>query len=138
MPSSVATVLKAAGLEPEGVVPWGTNISQEGSGVYIVALTERADALEAMLETCPRDMDAAAKLLEVRPELRIDGERPDAGTLGDRVSAFWLPDEVILYIGLAGTSVRKRVRQYYRTPLGARKPHAGGWFLKLLINSCGI
>jgi hypothetical protein len=28
--------------------------------------------------------------------------------------------------------VSKRVGQYYRTPLGARKPHAGGWFLKLL------
>jgi hypothetical protein len=24
------------------------------------------------------------------------------------------------------------VRQYYRTPLGAKRPHAGGWWLKTL------
>src|SRR4051812_22845533 len=29
-------------------------------------------------------------------------------------------------------SVRKRVGQYYRTPVGAAKPHAGGWWLKAL------
>jgi hypothetical protein len=48
---------------------------------------------------------------------------------------FWLSDEVILYIGLAGTSLRSRVRQYYCTPLGARRPHAGGDFLKTLSNA---
>lgn len=26
------------------------------------------------------------------------------------------------------------MRQYYNTPLGARKPHAGGWPLKTLEN----
>lgn len=50
----------------------------------------------------------------------------------DRLATFWLPDEVVLYIGLAGASVRKRVRQYYRTPLGDKRPHAGGWWLKTL------
>ena len=41
-------------------------------------------------------------------------------------------DEPVLYIGLAGRSLRTRVRQYYRTPLGAAKPHSGGWWLKTL------
>jgi len=45
-----------------------------------------------------------------------------------------VPDETILYIGLAGTSLRTRVRDYYKTPLGARRPHAGGWFIKSLAN----
>lgn len=40
----------------------------------------------------------------------------------------------MLYIGLAGTSVGRRVSQYYSTRLGARSPHAGGWFLKTLSN----
>ena len=39
-----------------------------------------------------------------------------------------------MYVGLAGTSLRTRVRDYYKTPLGARRPHAGGWFLKTLSN----
>lgn len=26
--------------------------------------------------------------------------------------------------------MRRGVRQYYRTSLGAKRPHAGGWFLK--------
>ncbi len=41
---------------------------------------------------------------------------------------------MILYLGMAGTSLAGRLGQYYRTPLGARSPHAGGWFLKLLSN----
>lgn len=49
-----------------------------------------------------------------------------------RFRAFWPGDEVVAYIGLAGTSLRKRVGRYYRTPLGARRPHAGGWWLKTL------
>ncbi|OBJ86648.1 hypothetical protein [Mycobacterium asiaticum] len=74
------------------------------------------------------------QLLDVRPELLLDGRRPDTVTLADRLASMWLADETVLYIGLAGTSVAKRVRQYYKTPLGARKPHAGGWPLKTLAN----
>jgi hypothetical protein len=38
----------------------------------------------------------------------------------------------VVYVGLAGTSVAKRVRQFYRTPLGDPRPHAGGHWLKTL------
>jgi hypothetical protein len=38
----------------------------------------------------------------------------------------------VLYVGLAGGSVRARVRQYHSTPLGAKRPHAGGWWLRTL------
>jgi hypothetical protein len=132
MPFTVREALAAAGLSPDGGVSWGTPIPATGPGVYIVALTGDVEANLPVLETCPISEEAVELLLETRPELRLDGERPDAKALSARVSGFWLPDEVILYIGLAGTSLRKRVGQYYRTPLGARKPHAGGWFLKLL------
>ncbi len=83
---------------------------------------------------CPISAAAVETLLAARPELRLDGRRPSASELADRVASFWLPDEVVLYVGLAGSSVASRVAQYYRTPLGARRPHAGGWFLKLLSN----
>ena len=132
MPSTVRQALAAAGLSPDGGATWGTRIPEIGPGVYVVALTADAEANVPVLETCPISEAAVEFLLQARPELSLDGERPDAHALSARVSGFWLPDEVILYIGLAGTSLRKRVGQYYRTPLGARKPHAGGWFLKLL------
>jgi hypothetical protein len=103
-----------------------------GPGVYIAALADDPKSTRPTLAACPISSDAVRILLATRPELRLDGEACDVQTLSARVSGFWLPDEVILYIGLAGTSVSKRVGQYYRTPLGARKPHAGGWFLKLL------
>ena len=73
-------------------------------------------------------------LARVRPELRLDGYRPTAEQLRRRLAAFWLPDEVVLYLGLAGTSVGMRIAQYYSTPLGARSPHAGGHWLKTLSN----
>jgi hypothetical protein len=75
---------------------------------------------------------AVDELLAVRPELRIDGTLPDRDELAARLVQLWLVDEVAVYIGLAGTSLRKRVGDYYRTPLGARRPHAGGWPLKTL------
>lgn len=51
-----------------------------------------------------------------------------------------MPDETILYIGKAGTSLNRRVRQYYNTNLGDSKPHAGGHWIKTLdvINDLNI
>jgi hypothetical protein len=122
----------AAGLEPEGCVRWGAVVPESGPGVYIVALDSTADSLSQARDDCPISTEAVEELLVARPELTLDGDRPPAAALADRLSAFWLTDEVILYVGLAGTSLTKRVGQYYRTPLGARSPHAGGWFLKTL------
>jgi hypothetical protein len=132
MPSTVAAVFAAAGLKPEGVVPWGTPISQAASGVYAVSLTGQVDVPAAAALPCPLSSDSLTELLHVRPELRVDGIRPDRDALAQRLAALWLVDEVIAYIGLAGTSLRSRVRAYYTTPLGARRPHAGGWPLKTL------
>jgi len=109
MPTSVADVFAAAGLRPKGVVPWGTPIPEGGSGVYVVALTDDVADLSRALAECPLAAAALQRLLDVRPELRLDGRRPDADELGARLASCWLPDEVILYIGLAGTSLRRRV-----------------------------
>jgi hypothetical protein len=64
----------------------------------------------------------------------MDGKRPSEIELMERVASFWLPDEPVLYIGLTTRPLRQRVSEYYKTPLGARKPHAGGHFLKTLEN----
>jgi hypothetical protein len=134
MPSTIAQLLKAAGLQSQGFVPWGTSPDERGPGIYLVATTKVATSLPEVYTSAPISLAALEFLLNERPELRLDDERPTAEELGHRIERLWLPDEVILYIGLAGTSVRKRVEQYYRTPLGARRPHAGGWPLKLLSN----
>ena len=66
------------------------------------------------------------------PSLRLDGVRPISWELTTRLAKFWVPGESVVYIGLAGTSVGKRVRQCYRTPLGDRRPHAGGHWVRTL------
>jgi hypothetical protein len=65
--------------------------------------------------------------------LTIRGRRPLAPELGEHLAQWWLPDTSILYIGKAeGQSLHRRVSQYYDTPLGARRPHGGGYWLKTL------
>jgi hypothetical protein len=44
----------------------------------------------------------------------------------------WLPDEPAVYVGMAGTSLRTRLGQFYSTRLGARSPHAGGWAVRCM------
>ena len=35
----------------------------------------------------------------------------------ERLAACWLPDETVLYVGRAGTSLQRRVGKYYTTPM---------------------
>jgi hypothetical protein len=132
VPSSVSSLLDAAGLDHGGCARWGTDIDMADPGVYLVAIDADPDFTAPVPTTAPVRDRAIAELLNVHPELMVDGRRPTPADLQERIASFWLVDEPVLYIGLAGTSVRTRVKQYYRTLLGARKPHAGGWFLKTL------
>lgn len=132
MPSTVASVLEAAGLVPAGAVSWGQSPREPAPSAYVVALTDKRNSLKGTLVKAPVSLSAGKHLLRVRPELRLDGRRPTATQLCARIASFWLADEVIVYIGLAGSSLASRVSAYYRTPLGAKRPHAGGWFLKML------
>ncbi len=138
MPSSVTAIFSAAGLRVAGTNPWGTPIDESGPGVYLVSLTADPDSMDGALDEAPIDPACVQALLDTRPELRLDGMRPDAPLLTQRLAAFWFPDEVVLYVGFAGMSVRNRVGAYYRSPLGARRPHSGGWFLKTLRGLDGL
>jgi hypothetical protein len=85
-------------------------------------------------ESAPFDVTAIRRWLTLRPELSVAGARPTTpDALADHLSQWWLPSEVILYIGKA-TSLASRVGQYYDTALGAGRPHAGGAWLKTLDN----
>jgi hypothetical protein len=137
MPSAVRDLFEAAQTEATECVLWGQPPALKVRGVYVVSRSEAVDDPGTPKAAAPVSLDRATELLAVRPELRLDGKRPSAVDLARRVAEFWAHDETVLYIGKAGTAindypVRDRVRAYYRTQLGARSPHAGGWFLKLL------
>jgi hypothetical protein len=133
MPAPVCELFAAAALEPQGSVRWGERVPEQQHGVYVVSLGEKVDEVQG-LPAAPLSAQAVRRLLATRPELALDGRRPNENEVADRIGSFWLSDETVLYVGLAGTSLRARVRAYYKTPLGARRPHAGGWFLKMLAN----
>ncbi len=132
MPSTVNQLFGAAGLKPTGVVRWNQPVPESQAGVYAICLTDRTNEVAGTLARCPIDRKALEKLILVRSEILVDGQTPTVAQLDRRISAFWLPDETVLYIGLSKRPLRTRVREYYKTPLGARKPHAGGWWLKTL------
>lgn len=137
MPSTVNDLLTAASLTHVGAVRWSTQIPLATPGVYLIATAESPNTLVTH-DVCPVSDSYIQALLECRPELRVDGARPTHEQLRTRLASMWLADETVLYVGLAGTSIAQRVRQYYRTPLGARKPHAGGWPLKTLSLLDGV
>lgn len=133
MPSTVSTLLSSVGLEPEGSVPWGTPVDATAPGVYLVSLAAFPEDTTANRATAPLNPSALAELTAACPDLTLDGKpSPTPHQMAERIASYWLPDESVLYIGLAGQPLRTRVRQYYNTPLGAAKPHKGGWWLKTL------
>jgi len=106
-------------------VTWGARVPCRVPGVYVI---ETPDPLDA----APLDPDVIAAWIERVPSLRVDCVRPSVAVLAERLASFWIPNEPVLYIGLAGTSVATRVGQFYRTRLGDAGPHAGGHWLKTL------
>jgi hypothetical protein len=133
MPSTVASILRAAGLETHGSVPWGSAVGSKVSGVYIVALSADVEASEGLHGHAPIDVARVQGWLDAVPKLTLDGRgRVTAEGLANRLSGFWLPDECVLYIGTTSQSLRNRVGAYYNTRLGNGRPHAGGHWVKVL------
>jgi hypothetical protein len=123
--SSAASLIRAVGLVPQGPVTWGSRVPREGPGVYVIETREP-------FGRAPLDRAAISGWLARVPTLRLEGARPTADELADRLATFWIAGETVVYVGLAGTSVSRRVRQFYRTALGDPRPHAGGHWLKTL------
>jgi len=120
MPTTVADAFAAAGLVRDDVVKWGTKPRTSDPGVYIVSLTDSLHSFDDELIEAPLAATEFQRWLDVRPELTLDGKRPTPQELTARIRRFWIPDEVILYIGLAGSSLSERVSHYYNTPIGRR------------------
>ncbi len=130
---TVNALLAGVDLVVEESVRWGETPALSTPGVYLVSTSRDPDE-ETGLSSCPVDREAVRALLAARPEASVDGKRATEALAVERLGRLWVPGEPVLYIGLAGTSVRTRVGQYCRTKIGARAPHAGGWPIKMLSN----
>jgi hypothetical protein len=133
MPTTIREVFEAGGLCHEGVIRWGEELLVSSSGVYVVSLTKSLDTYDGKLDCAPLAEAEFERWRGVCPKLSLDGVKATVPDLMKRIGRFWIPDETILYIGKAA-SLSKRLKDYYKTPIGAPRPHSGGYFLKLLSN----
>jgi len=133
MTLTVAEAFAAIDIGQDEIVTirWGTKPSTSNSGVYIVSLTNSLDSCDGNLNEPALAEIEFRRWLDVCPSMTLDGIEPCVGQLIDRISRFWIPDEALLYIGKA-TELSSRLSAYYRTSIGKRSPHSGGYFLKLL------
>lgn len=133
MPSSVAELFKNVSLRLDGPVRWGLKIPESGRGVYVVSLSACPEEKENRFGSNPPiDLHILDGWIASVPTLRIDEHRPTPNALKQRLASLWLPDETVLYIGRTAASLADRIDQYYKTPLGECRPHAGGHWLKTL------
>ena len=106
-----AELLRQVGLLSDGPVRWGAPVRSARPGVFLVEMA-------APLPRAPIDISRIGTWIDRVPTLRLDGERPTGKDLAARLSAFWLPDQVVLYIGSTPDSIGRRVAELESTPLG--------------------
>lgn len=109
----------------DGPLPWGRPVPARSAGVFVVELP-------APLANAPIELSRVGKWLERVPDLRLDGEHPTSKALAARLGTFWLPSQVVVYIGATDRSIGGRVSAMDRTVLGDRRPHSGGHWLHVL------
>jgi transcription elongation factor GreA len=122
---NAAGLIRSVGLMADGPVLWGRQVASRTPGVYLVELPEPSAEY-------PPDMNAIRAWLERVPSLLLDGARPTPHELAARLAGFWVPNESVVYIGKSNASLGGRVTAFDRTPLGDRRPYAGGHWLKTL------
>jgi transcription elongation factor GreA len=122
---NAAGLIRAVGLMADGPVVWGRPVRSRTPGVYLVELPEP-------MPDYPADQTAIRGWIERVSTLLLDGSRPTPHELAARLGGFWLPDQSVVYVGASTVSLGGRLAAFYRTPLGDRRPHAGGHWLKTL------
>jgi transcription elongation factor GreA len=125
------SLLRAVGLMADGPVVWGRKVPPTGPAVFIVELPEpRA--------TAPIELTRVGKWIERVETLKLDGARPTSKALSARLGAFWLPSQVVLYVGATGSSVGQRIAAMDQTVLGDRRPASAGHWLQTLRSLDGV
>ena len=123
--STAPQLLRHVGLLADGPVLWGRAVAARTPGVYAIELP-------APLPSAPIDPLRVAKWLERVPELRLDGGRPTARDLAARIAAYWLPEQIVVFVGSTKGPLGPRVAALQATPLGDPRPYAGGYWLQTL------
>ena len=123
--NGAAALFRAVGLMADGPVVWGRPVPARGPGVFVVELP-------APLHHAPLEISRIGKWLERVPALQLDGGHPTSRALAARLSSFWLPSTRVLFIGATEGSIGGRIEAIRSTPLGERRPHAGGFWLHAL------
>lgn len=124
-------ILRTLDLMIDGPVKWGQPVRSRAPGIFVVE-QPTPDAL-AMLE-----ITAIRAWVDRVPSFQLDGKRPEPAAVADRLRSFWLPGQHILYVGRSTKSLGARVAALYGTPLGDRRPHPGGHWLKTLKGVEGL
>ncbi|UVJ40562.1 hypothetical protein [Arthrobacter sp. CJ23] len=132
MTISVGELFDKCGLRFDGVARWDEKVPLNEPGIYAIASTSDLNDSIGLMTSYRPSQQAFDLLKATCPSVTIDGRSATTDELADRIGDFWIPQSAILYIGLAGTSVQTRVDQFYRTRIGQRAPHSGGWWLKTL------
>jgi transcription elongation factor GreA len=83
-------------------------------------------------DVAPLDITVVRAWVERVPGLRLNGEPPTPTQLADHLASFWLPGQTVLYVGRTNKALGPRIAALIQTPLGHRRPHAGGHWLHTL------
>jgi hypothetical protein len=137
MPISVKNLLATVEMDSACLrtVRWGQALDSSSNGIYFISTSSNPSLNTSLYDKAPVDERALKFWISKVKTIEIDGKSsPTVAELEQRLNAFWLPDENIIYVGQTESSngLRGRVNQYYNTEIGERKPHAGGHWIKTL------
>jgi hypothetical protein len=139
MPSTIKSLLASVELDVNKLksCKWGQPVDTDKLGIYFLSTCLKTGCIENTYKNAPISEAIIKQWITKISTIEIDGK---AGIsyleLLNRLNKYWLPDENILYIGQTECKggLKKRISQYYKTSLGERKPHAGGHWIKTLVN----
>lgn len=140
MPTTIQFLIDKFELPSSNVVKWKEKILTEEEGVYIVSRSKNPASLKVKQSKIPISGDIIEQWIAKVKGFELDKSLTfDSSKVIERITQFWMPDENILYIGKApvrrnGKGIGNRVKEFYNTELGDKRPHAGGHWIKVLAN----
>ena len=107
----------------------------KGPGVYFVSYDSPSteppfddNALESWIRRGAKIKKRGTRLKETILDIQV---------LKDKLAEYWIHDEKIMYIG-STIHLQVRINQFNNHVLGMSRPHAGGQWVKTLLQECEI
>jgi len=135
MPTTVSELFEASSLVFGGPLDWATPVPSGKPGVYVVSISNCPQKHVGLSPKASISTALVREWMQKAPNMVLDkGLVPSPGAIASRLGEFWIPSETILYIGMTDRPLGDRVCEYYRSKLGAKSPHSGGFWIKALSN----